>query len=76
MKRKELEAKLQRLNVTLSCIGRNPFYLDYARYYGGYCLTDEHGSYHYTKRMPAQQLFDYMDGITLGIHFATNGKAT
>ena len=67
MKRKDLQSKLDRLNVDLIKLGVEPYELDYARHYGGYCLTRHNGSYHCTLRMSADRLCLYMDGITLGM---------
>lgn len=39
--------------------------LDYAKYYGGYCLTSYDGSRHLCLRMQPRELMNFMDGMLL-----------
>lgn len=74
MKRKELQQKLDSVNKVLVRHNHKPMFLDYYRYGGGYCLTNEQGSYNQTRRMSAQSLYDYLDGIALGMFYCENPK--
>jgi hypothetical protein len=59
--RKELEEKVKLLNNKAK-VGAGSLGLNYAACYGGYCLTDYHGSHHVTPRMSAKEMDQYLNG--------------
>lgn len=63
MNRTKLRAKLFDVNKLLKGIDHPELELDYARYYGGYCLTLNDGSIHFTQRMGAAQMGCFLDGM-------------
>ena len=55
-----LQDQLDRLNAKLHEAAHMD--LDYARCYGGYCLTNYKGSHHATPRMSAKEMHQYLNG--------------
>ena len=70
-RRADLQAKVDRVNKALEPLGVDPYELDYAACYGGYCLTRFNGSSHATHRMPLSQLYLYLDGLELGLFISS-----
>jgi hypothetical protein len=61
--RRDLETKLGFVNALLAKKDQPLLELDYARFYGGYCLNYADNENHVSSRMPARNMLDYLDGM-------------